>query len=228
MRGALASAVSLSAILVLSSCQDMFNSIFDTAAPTGVSASDGDYSDRVEVHWGAPNLSGDKWKGYSVDHYDVGWSGPDSGSSGRITSTSFSIPVSAGDRAVYFEVTVETTLRKLGGSTESGGEASDKGFAMDAENLIWADGGQAYTIAGADRWYVTMLQKGFVYSFEFQGSSTGYAEFYDYKTLDPQREKTATASAPAWVCDEGGAWNKYYVHVVPSGSGAIFTARYGF
>lgn len=224
-RIALALAASLAAILVLSACQDMFNSLFDTAAPTGVSASDGDYADRVEVHWGAPSLSSDKWKDYSVDHYDVSWSGPASGSHST-SSTNYAIPVAAGDRAKYYEITVETTLRKLGGGTVWGGSASDKGFAMDAEDLIWEDGGRTYTIAGADRWYVTMLQKGFAYSFEFLGPSMGYAEFYDHKTLDPLREKTETASAPAWTCDEDGAWNKFYVHVVPNGSGATFTARF--
>jgi hypothetical protein len=215
------------ALAALGGCTDLFNAIMDNPAPTGVSASDGDHTDSIEVSWGAPNLSSDKWKDYRVLRYDISWNGPSSGSD-TTNGTSYSIAVSTQDRARLFTVTVESILVVPGGGTESGGTSSDDGFAILTEDLLWRDGGQAYGITGADMWYVTMLQKGFIYSFNFASGQTGSMEFYDYKSLSPQRGSTGVGQSPAWTCDQSGAGYKFYVHVKPIAPGATFTATYGF
>ena len=113
----------------------------------------------------------------------------------------------------------------ISGSPE--GSSSDKGFAMDSETLFWPDGGKDYAMTGASRWYVTMLQEGFAYRFDF-GASSGNVAFYPYKSLD--LIDTGTASAPPsstvdWKCDEGGNGHKFYVHVTPVAAGSGFRAR---
>lgn len=214
-------AAALAATVFLAGCQDIVNDIFDTGAPTGLSASDGDYADSVEVSWSAPSLTSDKWKGKSITHYRVAWTGPSSGSK-TTNSTSCSIPVSIDNRATYYEVTVTTVI-----SWVDEGSTSDKGFAMDSETLFWPDGGKDYAMTGASRWYVTMLQEGFAYRFDF-GASSGNVAFYPYKSLD--LIDTGTASAPPsstvdWKCDEGGNGHKFYVHVTPVAAGSGFRAR---
>jgi hypothetical protein len=204
--------------LALSGCQDILNSLLDNGAPTGVNASDGDYKDSIEVSWGAPNLSSDKWKGSFVTGYSISWSGP-AGASGsaRTSGTGCSIPVASANRAQYFDVTVTSEIT---GDAGSGASDYDTGFAMDAKELIWPDAGATYNVSGTEQWYMTMLQKGFAYSFDF-GPGTGVVEFYPFKTLDLDHAELA-AAAPAWTCDENGASHKFYVRVQPSASSGFF------
>ncbi|HCM25116.1 MAG TPA: hypothetical protein DIC34_00970 [Treponema sp.] len=213
--------------LPLSSCYDFFNSLFETAAPGSVSASDGKYANRIEVSWSEPDLSNEKWEGKSVTGYTVSWSapGPVSGSDST-TSTSYSIPVLAADRAKLYVVQVVT---EIDGSDE--GSSGDTGFALETFDLLWYDGGKDYSFTASDRWYVTMLQKGFDYRFAFADGKTGWVEFYEYGTLDllaSAASEAAPVSEPVWTCDEDGDWSKFYVRVVPATAGATFRAGYGF
>lgn len=210
------------ASLALSGCQAILNALTDSAAPTGLSASDGDYANTIQVSWGAPSLSSDKWQGYSVTGYNVSWTGPVS-SSTFVTGTSYPIAVLDANRAQSYHVKVETVL-----SPASTGEyATDNGFALDTENLIWYDGGSNYTMAGTDRWYVTMLQKGFTYSFD-SFSTAGTVDFYNYKTLDSVHSSAPAATSQSWTCNENGTGHKFYIHVSTGLSGQTFHASYGF
>ncbi len=210
------------ASLGLSGCKDLFNALTDSAAPTGLSASDGDYANTIQVSWGAPSLSSDKWQGYSVTGYNVSWTGPVS-SSTFVTGTSYPIAVLNANRAQSYHVKVETVL-----SPASTGEyATDDGFALDTESLVWYDGGSNYTMAGTDRWYVTMLQKGFTYSFVFP-SAAGTVDFYNYKTLDSAHSSAPAATSQSWTCNENGTGHKFYVHVTPGSPDLSFHASYGF
>lgn len=218
----------------LVSCDDLFNSLFDTAAPSSLKASDGKYANRIEVSWTAPSLSGGKWDGKSVDGYIVRWWGPETDSAEISASqTGFTIWVSADHRAIEYEIEVATLV-----DDREEGSSSDTGFALETYDLIWRDGGADYSFSGTDRWYVTMLQKGFRYDFTFQDSNTGWMEFYDHGTLNKvhdtrDTEPTGAKSSPSWVCDEDGAWHKFYVRVVPSEVAVApdttsFHARFGF
>ena len=218
------------ASLLFSGCQDILNAMLDSAAPTGLSASDGDYPDRIQVSWGAPSLSGDKWKDYQIAGYNITWAStgsitgsvPESGSA-IVSGTGHTIPVTASNRPDLYSVTVETRLR-LGSVTSSGGFSSDTGFAIETEPLVWYDGGRDYTMASTDRWYVTMLQKGFTYSFVFP-SATATVEFYKHKTLD-LIHASGLSNNPSWVCDGDGAGHKFYVRIQTSSP--TFRAGYGF
>jgi hypothetical protein len=221
-RRARVAVLALASALGLAGCQEIFNSIFDTAAPTGVSASDGEHPDSIEVSWGTPSLTSDKWKGYEISGYDLSWDGPGA-DPGFVSGNSCSIRVDSFNRATEYLVTVTTRFK--GGS--SGGSASDEGFALDTEPLLWADGGRPYAIAGVDRWYVTMLQKGFTYTFDFPAATTGPVEFCPYKSLERLHTIPASGSSQAWTCDEDGAANKFFVHVAP-GAPTTFIASYGF
>jgi hypothetical protein len=213
---------------LLAGCQDFWNGLLDNPAPSGVKASDGDYANEIQVSWSAPGLSSDAWKDYEVDHYDIDWSSEsDSGSDSRAW-TDYSIPVSEANRAHKYEVTITSKLRLKGGAGSiTGGFASDTGFALDTEDLIWQDGGSTYTIAGADRWYVTMLQRGFSYSFDFAAGTagTGSIEFYPFQSLDMIDPAPSSATIQSWTCDKGGKAGKFYVRVLPASSGS-FVARY--
>lgn len=209
-------AAALAATIALVGCQDILNSLLDSGAPTGLNASDGDYGDSISVSWSAPDLSSDKWKGYSVDHYYVSWD------SGNYWTTSTSCTIRSVTPAVSYTVTVEAVLDPSGG-----GSASDTGFAMDADDLKWYDGGRSYDVSSGEQWYVTMLQKGF--SYRFTGSAVNSVEFYPFKTLE---SVDSISSSPfIWKCDEDGTWNKFYVKVNANAAGN-FTAQcdygYGF
>jgi hypothetical protein len=219
-RSARLAALALLAASLLLGCQDAFNAIFDNAAPTGVSASDGEHANSIEVSWSAPNLSSDKWKDDSVIGYTVSWDAGLLPNSGFAASTSFSIKVDPEYRAVPYNVTVETILK-----SGAGGRASDTGFALETEPMIWADGGKEYTIAGVDRWYVTMLQKDFTYSFAFS-SDPSDIEFCPYKSLSAVHTATDSGSARSWKCDEDGASHKFYIHVMPGSANRTFRASY--
>jgi hypothetical protein len=212
-------AAAIAATLALAGCQDILNSLLDTGAPTGLSASDGDYSDSISVSWSAPDLSSEKWKGYSVDHYYVSWD------SGYYWTTSTSCTILSVTPAVSYTVTVEAVLDPLGG-----GSASDTGFAMDADDLKWYDGGRSYDVSSGDQWYVTMLQRGFSYRFAFADSAAGSVEFYPFKTLESVAGPISGTS-PTWICDKDGTWNKFYVKV-RANAASSFTAQcdygYGF
>jgi len=209
---ALASIVLLCATL-LAGCEEIFNSLFDTAAPTGVSASDGDFANSIEVTWGAPSLTSSKWKDDSVVGYDVSWNQGPLPNTAFTGSTGYTIKVDPEYRAMSYSVTVQTVLK-----SGSQGSASDTGFALDTETLTWPDGGSNHPIAGADRWYVTMLQKGFTYSFAF-ASGMGSVEFCPYKTLDVVHTANAAGMIQTWKCDADGAGNKFFIHVIPSSPG---------
>ena len=213
------------ASLGLSGCKDLFNALTDSAAPTGLSASDGDYANTIQVSWGAPSLSSDKWQGYEIQGYLVTWDGP-TANPGMVYGTSCSIPIDPTHRAIKYTVTVETRF-KPGSAILSGGSASDDGFALDTESLVWYDGGSNYTMAGTDRWYVTMLQKGFTYSFVFP-SAAGTVDFYNYKTLDSAHSSAPAATSQSWTCNENGTGHKFYVHVTPGSPDLSFHASYGF
>jgi hypothetical protein len=216
----------LAAALALAGCQDLFNGLVGNAAPTGVSASDGDYANQVYVSWTAPSLTGDTWKDYTVSNYRVSWTGPTAGWD-YAAGTSYAISVIDADRAKKFTVTVESRLSLGGAPAVSGGSASDTGFALDATDLIWYDGGRDYTVSGTDAWYVTMLQKGFKYSFDIS-SGGGTVEFYPYKSLDIVHATSDIGAIQSWTCDDSGAGHKFYVHITPSAAGASFHASYGF
>jgi hypothetical protein len=227
-RGSTLFALAASASLALAGCQDILNAILANAAPVGVSASDGDYDDEIRVSWGAPSLSGDKWKDYSVAGYEVRWSWANGGTgaaAGLVSGTGYAIPA-AGRRAEYCTVTVETRLS--GGSLSSGGEASDRGFAISTQDLAWPDGGADYAISGSDQWYVTMLQRGFDYGFAFAGGGAGTVELYPYKTLDRCASFVSSPGSSSWTCDQDGAGNWFYVRVSPGSPGNGFRASYGF
>ena len=215
----------LAASALLMGCQDLLNALSDSAAPTGVSASDGDYADSIFVSWGTPSLSSDKWAGYTITGYDLSWDGPSGHGSHFVlgSGTSYSIPVATSDQAKSYSVTVQTNFS---GGSASGGSASDTGFALPpTQDLLWYDGGKVYSLA-SDQWYVTMLQKGFTYNFNF-ASGGGNVEFYRYKTLDSVGGPVAASpSVASWTCDDGGKANKFYVHVVTSSPS--YTASYGF
>lgn len=214
----------LSTVALLSGCQDIFNALLETGAPVGVDASDGEYADRIEVHWGAPSLTGEKWEGKSLTGYTLSWSGPDSGEVVLPPDrSSYSISVSAADRAAMYDITVESEIDHM-----NEGSAADTGFALETFDLLWYDGGSDYSFTGADRWYVTMLQEGFDYTFAFENGKIGRVEFYAYKTLDKLADTGADGPAPAWTCDEDGNGHKFYARVVPSTPGASFRASYGF
>jgi hypothetical protein len=115
----------------------------------------------------------------------------------------------------------------VNGGTSSGGSATDTGFALDTEPLVWYDGGTLCAVAGTDRWYVTMLQRGFTYSFDFAGG-TGALEFYTFGTLDMVHEEALPAGIQSWKCDENGASHKFYIRVLPGSPGSSFTATYGY
>ena len=168
-------------------------------------------------------MSGDKWKDDSIDGYTVSWDEGSGLRSGYTTSTSFSIPVAVMDRALPYTVTVTTDFR----ISSSSPSASDEGFALDTEPLLWVDGGKSYSISGADRWYVTMLQRGFTYNFDF-GAGTGTVEFCPYKSLDRITTPTTTPGfTQSWTCDSDGAGYKYFIRVAPTGASS-FTASYAF
>jgi len=210
-------AASCLAALCLGGCQDIFNSILHSPAPVGVEASDGDYPNRIEVSWSAPDLSDESWEGAEVNYYEVDWGT----GSGTTSSTSYTIyPVSA---ATEYSVTVTAHL-----DTGETGSASDSGFAMDAEKLVWAAGGSSYTISG-EQWYETMLQEGFSYRFAFEGATTGSVAFYPYESLD-ELHSIGSANAVTWNCDEDGEGSRFYLRVSASGYPATFTATcdYGF
>ena len=218
--------IALITMASLVSCEDILNSILDTGAPTSLKASDGKYADRIEVSWTAPSLSGDKWTGRSVDEYIVRWWGPDNNPDGTPThQTNFQIPVSVANRAKEYEIEVTTVVD---GWEE--GSSSDTGFALETFDLIWKDGGADYEFTGADRWYVTMLQKGFRYDFEFEEGGIDRIQFYEFGTLDMVHEIVATGvnELPSWVCDENGARHKFYVKVMTSMPAASFRASFGF
>jgi hypothetical protein len=208
----------------LTGCEDIFNAIIDSPAPTGVTASDGEYADSIYVSWTAPSLSSDKWKDHTVSSYRVSWSSDADSGSYWTTSTSYTIHVDPANRAKEYSVTVETFL-----SPSGSGSASDTGFALDTKPLIWPDEGASYTVSGADQWYVTMLQRGFAYRFDFT-PGTGVVEFYPFKTLDLDHAEAA-AAAPTWTCDEEGKNHKFFIRVQPGAPGD-FTAKcdlgYGF
>ncbi|HOX31873.1 MAG TPA: fibronectin type III domain-containing protein [Spirochaetales bacterium] len=213
-------AASCLASLSLGGCQDLFNAILHSPAPVGVEASDGDYPDRISVSWSAPDLSDESWDGAEVSYYEVEWSWEGgSGSSSHLYSTSYTISSVA--EAEEYYVTVAAHL-----DTGETGSASDSGFAMDAEKLVWASGGSSYTISG-ERWYETMLQEGFSYRFAF--SATGSVAFYPYESLD-ELHSIGSANAVTWNCDEEGEGSKFYLRVSASGYPATFTAScdYGF
>jgi hypothetical protein len=224
LRAAYLAAAGLGAMIALSGCQDILNSILDNAAPTGLSASDGDYADSIYVSWGAPNISSDKWAGYSIVGYDISWTGPLSNTVSLLANvTNYSITAGNLVSASKYNITVTT---KLSAGSLSGGSATDTGFALPAQqDLIWKDGGGNYTVSGGEQWYVTMLQKGFTYNFDFGGGS-GTVEFYPYKSLT-LAGSTGTGSSVSWTCDAEGNGHKFYVHVVPSAPGT-FTASYSF
>jgi hypothetical protein len=208
----------LAAILCLTGCQDFFNGLFDTAAPTGVHASDGEYPDSIQVSWGAPSLSSDKWKDKSIDGYEVSWSGPTSGSA-FAGGTSYSIRTGL-VQAAYYTITVKT---RVSGSWE--GSAQDTGFALDTQDLLWYDGGSSYQLPQVSDWYLTMLQKGFTYTFTFPG--TGSVSFCPYKSLDPVYT-TEIGSSVSWTCDQDGEGHKFFIKVMPSAWPSSVTASYGF
>jgi hypothetical protein len=208
------------AALALAGCQDIFNAMLDNAAPTGVSASDGEYPNTIDVSWNAPSLSGDKWKDYTISEYRVSWDGPDSGSH-NTPNTSYSIYVDDSNRAKKYTVTVETRLSP----SASGGSASDDGFALEAEPMTWPDGGRSYPVSGSEAWYLTMLQKGFAYAFDF-ASGQGSVEFYPYKTLDLVHTLESIAPNRSWTCDESGTGYKFFVRVKPSSPDSSFKASY--
>ena len=210
------------ASLGLSGCKDLFNALTDSAAPTGLSASDGDYANTIQVSWGAPSLSSDKWQGYSVTGYTITCAALGLNSF-PVPGTSYTINVSDAQRAQKYTVRVDTVLLPA----SSGEYATDDGFAIDTENLIWHDGGRNYTMAGPDRWYVTMLQKGFTYSFVFP-SAAGTVDFYNYKTLDSAHSSAPAATSQSWTCNENGTGHKFYVHVTPGSPDLSFHASYGF
>ena len=213
----------VTALFLLLGCQDILNAMLDSAAPTGMSASDGDYPDRIQVSWGAPSLSGDKWKGYEIAGYNVTWNGP-TANPGMIYGTSCSIHIDNIYRATKYTVTVETRFSPSS-PTSSGGSVSDDGFAIDTENLVWYDGSRDHTMAGSDRWYVTMFQKGFINSFVFP-SAIGTVDFYKHKTLDLVHASSSPASVQSWTCDADGAGHKFYVRVQTNSP--TFRASYGF
>ncbi|MFH2114016.1 MAG: hypothetical protein ABIJ86_05875 [Spirochaetota bacterium] len=210
----------------LVSCEDLFNSIFDTAAPTSLKASDGKYANRIEVSWSAPDLSSEKWNGKSVDGYIVRWWGPENDSA-EISAglTSFTINVDPANRAKEYQIEVTTVVD--GGEK---GSSTDSGFALETFDLIWKDGGADYNFTGNDRWYVTMLQKGFRYDFTFREGETVWIQFYKYVSLDLIHETgvSGESNSLSWVCDENGDWHRFYVRVVPSTPGADFRASFGF
>jgi len=214
----------VAAALALSGCAEIFNAVFDTGAPSGVSASDGDNANSVDVSWGAPNLSSEKWKGKRVDYYKVTWSfaGGSSGS-GTASSTSYSVPALDSDRAKVCSVTVQTYISGWGE-----GSASDDGFALLTEELLWLDGGALHTVAGSDVWYVTMLQRGFTYSFDFGAPGTGSVTFYDYKNITTPEAAFSGLPRVDWLCNTTGNWYKYYVHVTPASVGTSVTASFGW
>jgi len=217
----------LACALSLPGC-DLVNAIMDNGAPMGVSASDGDYANSISVSWSAPSLSSDKWKGYSVSHYEVSWnSESDSGYADNVYWTSFTI--SPAIQAQCYTVTVTAVLS---GGWLSGGSSSDTGFALDTQELTWPDGGAAHAVGGTSQWYVTMLQRGFAYRFDFDGAVGGTVQFYPYKSLDPLAAVTLPAGSPTWTCDEDGAGHKFYVKVQPDSPGTGFAATcdngYGF
>jgi len=230
IRGAGLGLAVIMAAFALAGCQDVMNSLFDTAAPTGLSASDGDYENSVHVSWGAPNLSSEKWIGYSTAYFVIEWSstGGDSGSEGPVLSTSYPITVSPAYRAQYYDVTVTAFLNQPGGGVVSGGSESERGFALEATtDLVWPDGAAVYNVADGEQWYVTMLQEGFSYSFDFDGANIGDITFYPYRELDIDKGPLS-GSMVTWLCDSGGAGNKFYVRVRPSVEGTDFTASCDF
>lgn len=211
--------------LALLGCQDVVNSLLDNGAPTGVSASDGDYASEIQVSWGAPSMSGDKWKDDSIQDYLVSWSSANDTRNATTTSTSYSIPITNdADRAQMYTVTVTARFKNYG----TGVSASDEGFAIDTEDLIWRDGGSNYTITGNDRWYVTMLQKGFTYSFAFPVGEKGTVSFYPYKTLNEVNKTSDAGNVQSWKCDEDGASHKFYVKVDPDSPSSSFGAAFSF
>jgi hypothetical protein len=217
-RAALA-AGALCAVILLSGCQDLFNSLFDNGAPTGVTASDGDYADSISVSWGEPDLKSEKWNGATVSYYEIDWSGAVSGSN-TTSGTSYSIST-AGNQGQYVTVQVTTHLS----SGISGAPASDTGFALDTQDLLWLDGGKSYSFTG-NQWYVTMLQKGFTYTFDF-ASPGGSVEFCPYKSLDNIHTMgPGPSSSLQWTCDDSGNLHKFYVHVI--GPAPSFTATYSY
>ena len=218
----------------LVSCDDIFNTIFDTGAPTSLSASDGKYANRIEVSWSAPSLSSDKWQDSKVTGYMVEWywsEGPGSFYAyPSANTTNFSIHVGPENLAKEYQVIVTTEI-----DDNYAGSASDTGFALETYDLIWQDGGADYSFSGADRWYVTMLQKGFRYDFDFREGETGWIEFYEFGSLEKigdtrDIEPTGVKTNPSWVCDEDGAWHKFYVRVVPAVAPdtTSFRASFGF
>jgi len=214
---------------LLTGCEEVINTILDNPAPMGLEVSDGEYPDRIEVSWIEPSLTSDRWEGWEITGYDISWSA-DGGISGffHTGSTSYSIDVSIDERAKLYDIEVTTIVEgPVGGDTEEA-SSSDTGFALETRELIWYDGGYEYNFSGDDAWYVTMLQKGFTYSFAFSNGETGFVEIYRYKTLEPLLEATATGINPSWKCSGDGDWNKYYVRVVPTSPGAVFHAAYGF
>jgi len=212
--------------LLLSSCEEVINTILDNPAPLGLEATDGEYADRIEVSWLEPSLTSDKWEGYEIVRHDITWSAEGVSGSSHTHSTSFDISVSLGDRAKLYDIRVTTIVEGPGDTEEA--SSSDTGFALETEELLWYDNGREYGLTGNDAWYVTMLQKGFTYSFAFGGGETGLVEFYRYETLEPLLATTESGTTPSWKCSGGGDGNKYYVRVVPSTPGAAFRAGYGF
>jgi hypothetical protein len=218
------------AAAALVSCMDILNTLLDTAAPLSLSASDGEYGNRIEVDWSAPSLSGEKWVGKSITGYVVEWSGPASGSADlSADQTSFALSVGLVNRAKLYTVTVTSVV-----NGEEEDSSSDTGFALETYDLVWPDGGSEYSFTGAERWYVTMLQEGFSYDFQFLDGNSGWLEFYDYETLEPLLHATGNtglsgaSSTLSWVCDEDGNWHKFYVRVVSAAANTRFFARYGF
>jgi hypothetical protein len=214
-------AAALLASALLAGCEDLANSLFDTAAPTGVEASDGEYADEIRVSWSDPSLSSDKWKDDSIAGYDVSWDRGPLPNTAYTTGTSYSIKVDPAYRAQPYSVTVRTVLK-----SGSQGSAGDTGFALDAETLKWPDGGQVHSIEGVDRWYVTMLAKGFTYTFDFSPGQ-GTVEFCPYESLDVVHTADAAGSIQAWECDEDGKGSKFFVHVLPSAFPTTVTTGYG-
>jgi len=221
---AIAAFALIAAASAFSGCADILNSLLDNAAPKGVTASKGDYPDRIQVSWSPPDLSSQKWQGYSVYRYLVTWSGPID-ESDFTSDTSYSIYVPPADVAMMFDVKVTAILT---GGGQDGGSSGDSGFAMNASPLVWYDGGGEYQVSGSDAWFETMLQPGFSYNFAFAGRTTATVEFYAKGTLGPVLGTAGPPASPSWTCDSQGSGNRFYVHVIPSSAGAQFTASYGF
>ncbi|MFW5695242.1 MAG: fibronectin type III domain-containing protein [Alkalispirochaeta sp.] len=235
-------AVLIVVIPVLAGCDTALNALADSDRPTDVSATDGEYGDRIVISWMAPNVSADDGEEDDGEEeanlvgYDIFRAPSDGGTSAKLNGnlvdpddTSY---VDSG-LGLQQGVPYEYTVRAVFSDTDVGGESlPDTGYAITARDIQVGstlgryerayDTSSAPTSAGGKVWFRFPAQQGWEYEVQVESTTTDSTDvrLLSEKELEPAPD-TSSEAGSIFTAERSGL---HYVELA-GGSGTV-SVRY--